>query len=148
MEPRGVLPTTQFAYQKGLGTCGALCECSIHCRVHWRVGRRLGYSSYLPTLQGSTIWVFSKALLCGYWRFCPVYIDSFHQADHSKFWWMVVEVNWLMLHQECRRAVFWACYGYSCTRRSFFPFWKKADWLLHFDGCCAIPKHQSCSSSP
>ena len=28
MEPIGVLPTTQFAYQKGLGTCGALLRVS------------------------------------------------------------------------------------------------------------------------
>ena len=42
MERSGVLPTTQFAYRKGLGTCDALCACPIHCKVHWRVGRRLG----------------------------------------------------------------------------------------------------------
>ena len=29
MESRGVLPTTQFAYRKGLGTCDAL-----HCLAH------------------------------------------------------------------------------------------------------------------
>ena len=34
MERSGVLPTTQFAYRKGLGTCDALCACPIHCRVH------------------------------------------------------------------------------------------------------------------
>ena len=42
MERSGVLPTTQFDYRKGLGTCDALLCVSIHCRVHWRVGRRLG----------------------------------------------------------------------------------------------------------
>ena len=34
MECSGVLPTTQFSYRKGLGTCDALCACPIHCRVH------------------------------------------------------------------------------------------------------------------
>ena len=33
---------------------------------------------------------------------------------------MVVEVNWLTLYQECRRAVFWARYCSSCTLQSFF----------------------------
>ena len=33
---------------------------------------------------------------------------------------MVVEVNWLTLFQECRRAVFGACYCPSCTLQSFF----------------------------
>ena len=35
---------------------------------------------------------------------------------------MVVEINWLMFYQECRRAVFWARYCSSCTFRSFFPY--------------------------
>ena len=41
MKRSGVLPTTQFAYQKGLGTCDAFCACPMHYRVHWRLGRRL-----------------------------------------------------------------------------------------------------------
>ena len=41
MEHSGLLPTIQFAYWKGLGTCDALCACPIHCKVHWRVSRRL-----------------------------------------------------------------------------------------------------------
>ena len=43
-------------------------------------------------------------MLCGHWRFCFVYIDSFFQTDHSTLWWMVVGVNWLTLYQECRRG--------------------------------------------
>ena len=64
MERSGVLPTIQFAYRKGLGTCAALL-CMFHTlqtrRVHWSVGRRLGSCrlvSVLP-LIGSTIRVFS-----------------------------------------------------------------------------------------
>ena len=36
----------------------------------------------------------------------------------------LVGVNWLMLFQECRRAVFWAHYCSFCTHRSFFQFWR------------------------
>ena len=42
VERCGELPTTQFAYQKGLGTCNAFFVCRVHCKVHWRVGMRLG----------------------------------------------------------------------------------------------------------
>ena len=41
LECSGVLPTTNFAIRKGLGTSDALCACLIDCKVHWRVGRRL-----------------------------------------------------------------------------------------------------------
>ena len=61
MERSGVLPKTQFAYWKGLGTCDARLSCPIHCRVHWRVDKRLG-SCRLTSVQlliGSTIWAFS-----------------------------------------------------------------------------------------
>ena len=34
MERSGVLPTTQFDYQKGLCTCDVLLCVSIHCKVH------------------------------------------------------------------------------------------------------------------
>ena len=41
MERNGVLPNTQYAYQKGLDTCDALL-CVFHTlQVHWRVGRGL-----------------------------------------------------------------------------------------------------------
>ena len=61
MERSGTLPTTQFAYRKGLGTCDAPCACPIHCRVHWRVCRRLGSCRLIsvPPLIVSTICAFS-----------------------------------------------------------------------------------------
>ena len=95
--------------------------------MHWRVGRRLGSWGLISvqSLIGSTIWAFAispalwvlEVLSCLYWH-------SFYETDHNTLWWMVVWVNWLTLHQECRRAVFWARYCCSCTLRSFFPFWK------------------------
>ena len=33
---------------------------------------------------------------------------------------MAVGVNWLMLFQDCRRAVFWARYCSFCALQSFF----------------------------
>ena len=109
MEHSGVHPTTQFAYRKGLGTCDGLLG-PIHSRVHWRVGRRLE-SWKLTSVQpliGLTIWVFSissalwvlEVLSCLYWH-------SFYQTDHSKLWWMVVEVNWL----RCFRSATRQCFG-------------------------------------
>ena len=57
----GVLPTTQFAYRKGLGTCDALLSCPIHCKVHWIVDRRLGSCRLISVqpLIGLTIRAFS-----------------------------------------------------------------------------------------
>ena len=56
MERSGVLLTTQFADQKGLGTCDALCECRTHSKVHWKVDSRLGaYRISVQPLIGSTI---------------------------------------------------------------------------------------------
>ena len=62
LEPRGVLPTTQFAYRKGLGNCDALISaCPIHCKVQWKLGRRLGSCRLIlvQPLIGSTIRTFS-----------------------------------------------------------------------------------------
>ena len=61
MERSGVLPTTQFAYRKGLGTCDALlCE-SHTLQSALESGRRLGSCRLISVqlLIGSTIWVFS-----------------------------------------------------------------------------------------
>ena len=48
IEGSDVLPTTQFAYRKGLGD--VLCACPIHCKVYWRGGRRPG-SRWLISMQ-------------------------------------------------------------------------------------------------
>ena len=87
------------------------CACPIHCRVHWRVGRWLG-SCRLTSVQpliGSTIW--ASSISSALWSRADhsETVCSVEQTDHSKLWWMVVEVNWLTLYQECHRAVFWVC---------------------------------------
>ena len=127
MECSGVLPTTQFAYRKRLGTCEALL-----CLSHT-------LQSALESVQEARIVQidFSAAFdrvnhLDILYKLCSVGIagsvlsilTQFLSNDHSKLWWMVVEVNWLTLYQECRRSVFWARYCSSCILRSFFPFWK------------------------
>ena len=127
VECNGVLPTTQFAYQKGMGTCDALCVCLIHCKVHWRVGRRLGSCRLISVqpLIGLTISAFSISFALWVLEvLCSLYWRSFYQTDHSTLWWMGVRVNWLTLCQECLRAVFCVHYCSSCTLLSFCPFWK------------------------
>ena len=67
MEHSGVIPTTQFAYRKGLSTCNALSFVSHTMKVHWRVCRMLALcrlASPLP-LIGSTFKEFSlSSALC------------------------------------------------------------------------------------
>ena len=76
MELNGVLPTPQFGYRKGLGTCDTLLCVNHTFQMHWRVGRRLGSYRLIPEqpLIGSTIgklsissvlWVL-KVLCCLY----------------------------------------------------------------------------------
>ena len=43
VECSGVLPTTQFAYQKGLVPVMRFCACPIHSKVLWRVIHTLNY---------------------------------------------------------------------------------------------------------
>ena len=152
MECSGVLPTTKFAYRKGLGTCDALLCVSHTLQGALERGRRLGScrSTSAQPLIGSTIWAFSissalwvlEVLSCLYWH-------SFYQTDHSKFWWMVVKVNRWMLYQECAGQCFGPVIVSPVHVGAFFNFLISADWLcwwVHFDGCCAINRRQSLSS--
>ena len=67
MEHSGVLPTTQFAYWKGLGTCDALLYVSH--TLHWRVGIRLGSFRLFSAqpLIGSIIREFCISSVLWYW---------------------------------------------------------------------------------
>ena len=118
MERSGVLPTTLFAYRKGLVTCDALL-CVSHTL---QSALESGQEARIVQINFSA--TFDRVNHLGIlYKLCSVGI-GLYQIDHSKLWWVVVEVNWLMLYQECRRAVFWARYCSSCTRQSFFLFWK------------------------
>ena len=61
MERSGVLPTTQFAYQKGLGTCDALLCVSHRLLSALESGQeaRIVQIASVQPLIGSTIWTFS-----------------------------------------------------------------------------------------
>ena len=56
-----MLPTTQFAYRKGLGTCDALLCVSHTLQSDWREGKRPGLRRSISALLliGSTIREFS-----------------------------------------------------------------------------------------
>ena len=61
MERSGVLPTTQFAYRKGLGTCDALLCASHTLQSALESGQkaRIMQIDFSAPLIGSTIWAFS-----------------------------------------------------------------------------------------
>ena len=108
MERNGVLPTTQFADRKGLGTCDALL-CVSHT-----LQRALESGEEARIIQLDFSAAFNRVNHQGIlYRLCSVGIGGsvmsiltqFSQTDHSTLWWMVVEVNWLMLFQECCTAV-------------------------------------------
>ena len=146
MERSGVLPTTQFTYRKGLGTCDALLSLSHTLQSALKSGQevrilqidlgaafdRVNHQEFCISF---VLWLL-EVLYC-------LYRHSFYQLDQSTLWLTVVGVNWLTSCQKCRRAVFWAHYCSSYTPRSFFPFcqisWSVIRWL-HFDSRCAIPR--------
>ena len=78
MERSGVLPTTQFAYRKGLGTCDALLCVSHTLQSALESGqeaRRVQIDFSAAFDRVNHLGILYK--LCSeYWRFCPVYIDT------------------------------------------------------------------------
>ena len=74
----GVLPTTQVAYRKGLGTCNALL-CVPHTpQSAWEIGQEaiillIDFSAAYERVNHQG---YLQALFCGYWRSCVVYIDT------------------------------------------------------------------------
>ena len=127
MEHSGVLPTTQFAYQKALGTCDALLCMSHTQQSALESGRearivQIDFSAAFDRVNHLDI--LDKLCYVGIGGSVLSILTQFLSNRSRKLWWMVVEVNWLMLYQECHREIFWAHYCSSWTLRSFFPFWK------------------------
>ena len=127
MEPSGVLPTTQFAYRKGLGTCGAFL-CVSHTL---QSALESGQEARIVQIDFSA--AFDRVNHLGIlYKLCSVGIGGsvlsiLIQFLSNRSQHVMVDgygVNWLTLYQECHRAVFWARYCSSCTLWSFFPFWK------------------------
>ena len=77
MECSGVLLTTKFGYRKGLGTCDTLLCMSHTLQSAFESGMearilQIDFSATFDRVSGYSLY----ALLCGYWRFCLVYIDT------------------------------------------------------------------------
>ena len=147
MECISVLPTNQFAYQRGLGTCDTLLCVSHTLQSALESGQdsRIVQIDFSAAFDRINHWgILYGCCSVGIGGSVLSVLTVFCQTDHSTLWWMVFGVNWLMLCQKCRRAVFWSCYCSICTLRSFFTFWK-ISWLVmlmfYFDGCCAIHMH-------
>ena len=127
MERSGVLPTTQFAYRKGLGTCDALLFVSHTLQSALESGQEASF--VLIDFSAAFDRVNHQGILC---RLCCVgfggsvlsILTLFLSNNHNILWWMVVGLNWLMLFQECRREGFWSRYCSFCTLESFFDFFK------------------------
>ena len=122
----GVLPTTQFAYRKGLGTCDALL-CVSHAL---QSALESGQEARILQIDFSAAFdrVYNLGIL---YKLCAVgiagsvlYILTQFLSNWSQHVMVDGCVNWLLLYQEFHRAVFWARYCSSCTLRSFLYFWK------------------------
>ena len=127
MKRSGVLPTTQFDYRKGLGTCDALL-CVSHTL---QSASESGQEARIVQIDFSAAFYRVNHLGILY-NLCSVGIEGsvlsiltqFLSNRSQQVMVDVVEVNWLTLYQECHRAVFWARYCSSCILRSFFHFGK------------------------
>ena len=129
-----MLPSTQFPYREGVGTCDAL-SCVSHIE-EWAEARivQIDFSAAFGMVNHRFI----------LYKLCSVGIGGSVLSILTQFlsyrntlWWTVVGVNWLTLCRECRRVEFCACYCSSCRTLSFFTFWRISDRLcrlLHFDG--------------
>ena len=126
MERSGVLPTTQFAYRKGLGACDALLyvpntlQSALESGQEARIVQiyfsaafdRINHLGILHNLcsvgiGGSVLSILTQFLSN---RSQHVKVDGCRSKR-------------LTLYQECR-AVFWARYCSSCTPEFFFQFGK------------------------
>ena len=128
MECSGVPPTTQFAYQKGLGTCDALL-CVSHTL---QSALESGQETRIVQIDFSA--AFDRANHQGIlYKLCSVGIGAsvlsiltqiLSDRSQHVIRLTVVGVNWLTSCQECRREVFSAHYCSAYRPRSFFPFWR------------------------
>ena len=124
MERSGVLPTTQFAYWKGLGTPDALL-CVFHIlqsaleRGQEASILQIGFSAAFDRVNHRVIIYKLRSVGIGgsVLSILTVSIKSITARYGG-----VVSMNWLTSCRECRRAVFWVryCSYCSCTLRTFF----------------------------
>ena len=94
MECNGVLPNTQFAYQKGLGTSNALlCESHrLQSALESGLEARISQIDFIKPLTGLTIRAFSIGSALWVLKvLCCLYSHSFCQTYHSTLWWQLSE---------------------------------------------------------
>ena len=81
LECRGVLPTTQFAYRKGLGTCGALLCVAHTLQSALETGQeaRIVQTDFSAAFDrvGQPSEDSLQPVICGSWRVSAVCSDSF-----------------------------------------------------------------------
>ena len=109
MECRGVLPTSQFAYRKGLGTCDALLWVAHTLQSASRWGRKPEWfrSTSVLLLTGPTIKGFYfSSVLSGLRVQCSLFRQFLSNRSCSMSWWISVVANWLTWCRGCLREVF------------------------------------------
>ena len=97
MERSGVLPTTQFAYRKGLGTCDALLCVSHSLQSALESGQearivQIDFSAAFDRVNHRS--VLYKLGSVGIGGSTLSLLTQHYLIDHSTFWWTVVEVSW------------------------------------------------------
>ena len=121
MERSGVLPTTQFAYRKGLGTSDAhLCDSHT-----LKIALESGQEARIVQIDFKHRGILYKFCSMGIGGSLLSILTQFlsNRSQHM-LWWTVNCVNWIMLCQECTKELFLARYCSSCSPLSFFPFWR------------------------
>ena len=114
-ERSGVLPTTQFLYRKGLGTCDAL-SCMSHTMQNALESRQ---EARIAQIDFSA--PFDRVNHQGILNLCSVGIgDSVFSIYYHSFWRTVEGVNWLTSCQKCHRELFWAVIVPPVDLRAFF----------------------------
>ena len=108
MESSGVLPTSQFAYRKGLGTCVALLcvSLTLQSALESEQEARIMQSDFSAAVDR----VNHQGIL---YKLCSVGISDsvlsiLTQFLSNRSQHVMVGVNWLTLYRECCRAVFLA----------------------------------------
>ena len=127
MEHCGVLPTTQFAFRKGLGTCEALLCVSHTLQSALESGQEVRI--VLIDFSAAFDWVNHQGIL---YRLSSVGIGGSVLFVLTQF---LSNRSQFVLVDGCRsklvnvvsgvpQAVFWVCCCSFCTPRNFFTFWR------------------------
>ena len=125
MERSGLLTASLFAYRKGLCTSDALL-CVSHTLKNAfgsRQKARIVQIDFSTALIGSTIREFSiMSVVCGYFRFCFVYIDTIF-IKLTQFLPKLVNVVLGVPHGGFLGPLLFLLYTSECFRGLSCPFW-------------------------